>query len=195
MSLRFRLALARRSRLVGRVRSDVPTDHAPAGARSGRRGAPAVGRRCGEAGARAEPRHPDRADQPADPGRRRRPGAQLLGAERSPPASTTTRPATRRPARCPAARSKITDSHVLDAVRRHPDAADRRQLLRSAGTAPARRSTNIFNNFDPLLSSNVASERHAAAAAELQDRQHPPAARAQQEVASAPTCSSSRRSS
>ena len=61
-----------------RSASHPPSAQTPAQARRRRRPSP-VRRRCGEAGARAEPRHPDRPSESADSGHLGRPGANRAG--------------------------------------------------------------------------------------------------------------------
>ena len=73
----------------------------------------ALDRRGGQAGARAEPRHPDPALRPADSGHRRRAGAIVLGAATARPASPGTRRRSSRPTSFAGSGASIAQPAVL----------------------------------------------------------------------------------
>ena len=155
-AFRFAAAVLHRHRCRS-LRPPLTGARLQAAGRAARRRAPAVGRRGGEAGARAEPRHSDRAAEPADPGHRDRAGAQLLGAATSRPASTTTRP--NNPPTS-ALVGRPDEDHRFTVFRRRsasPRCCRPAPTTRSAWNSARPTSTNIFSNFDPLLSSNVRS--------------------------------------
>ena len=133
-------------------RSAVPS----AQPRQATAGAPADRRRGGAAGAREQPRHPDRADRSADRGSERRAGARPPGR----PTFTTTLQATSTDspnnsflsgARAP--RRATTGSTPTSASSRRCRGAARY----SVGWDSSRSTTtNIFSNFSPQLRSSLA---------------------------------------
>ena len=143
---------------------------------------PPLDRRGGEAGARAEPRHPDSAVRPADSGRRRRAGAIVLGAE---PDDQLLRGTRKRSSPRPASLSGSATSIAEPDVRQPASASTRRcrwgATTPPPGTTRGSRRRTCSNSFSPQLGSNLNLQIHAAAAAQLRDRSDSPAGRQQQE--------------
>ena len=159
----------------------APAAQAPAGA-------PADRRRGRPAGAREQPRHPDRAIRPAGRGPEHRAGARRLVAdvhdhaaehehrlaEQQLPVRRAGHEDERRPLQLPTSASQ----QALPWGGRY-----------SVGWDSSRSTTtNIFSNFSPQLRSSLALDLRAAAAARLQHRQRAPAAaRQRRRTARSPT--------
>ena len=161
---------------VGRVRvSSVAASSAQAPARCRPATvAPAVGRRCGEAGARAEPGHPDRA---AESRRSQDVAIAQARAAWAPHADVqldrTTRPQQPPTSALSGGQTKITDSRLSTSVRRQPDCCRPAPTTRSPGTARGDLDDQHLHRTSIRSScSNVAFNITPAAAPQLQDRQH-----------------------
>ena len=144
--------------------------------------AAAVDRRGGQAGARAEPRHPDPALRPADSGHGDRAGAIVLGAAVQHDLLRRTRTNSRSSTSSPAAQPSVTTGQFFTGVDAGRDAAVGRELHRELEqlavhdqrsdqhVQPAARSRTCSLNFtQPLLRNSI-------------DRSDPAAGREQQEV-------------
>ena len=187
-----------------RLRSDrtvrVAPARRPSAARrpaqpAGRIGPPAVDRRGRQAGARAEPRHPDPADRPADSGHRRSRRRGRSGRRTSARPSRRTRRRSSRRSSLVGRRDEHHERQLRHRRRRQPDAAVGRATTPPTGTARGSRPTNLFNSFNPQIRSNLNAAVHAAAAAQLRDRSDPAAGRRQQEDRASCRTSSSQASS
>ncbi len=144
---------------------------------AGGRDQAAVGRRGGSPRGCAEPRHPHRAPESGDSGSRRRAVARRVGAVVvDQPQPDVDRVGADEPVR---RRPEPDQRHTPRGLAgRHPGAADRRRLH-----GELEQFTALVEQLLPDLQSAAALESvgrlHAAAAPQLQDRQHPAAARDQ----------------
>ena len=148
--------------------------------REGRARQPDLDRRRGAPGARTEPVAPGPAARPADPGAEHRPHQDGVdaGGERDVQQRELDEPGQQLLRRARPTRSPTTGS----APRCRPTSSCRgAPTTTSPGTTPATKSNSVYDSPNPALGSVLSGELHAAAAPQLQDRQHPPAAAHQQE--------------